>query len=69
MYIFTDFPRTLIVVGHAERLEGEVAALERALEHERVRAWMVWAKDAVYGHVAGGSMRLRLSNSTANRQC
>ena len=48
MYIFTDFPRTLIVVGDAERLEGEVAALERALEQERVRAWMVWAKDAVY---------------------
>jgi len=48
MGLFTDFPRALIVVGDAERLEREVAALERALEHDGVRVRMVWAKDAVH---------------------
>jgi hypothetical protein len=37
----------MIVVDDAERLEREVAALERALEYDGVRVWMVWAKDAV----------------------
>jgi len=46
--LFTDFPRVLVVVGDAERLEREVAALERALEHDGVRVRMVWAKDAVH---------------------
>ncbi|KAI9509293.1 alpha/beta-hydrolase [Russula earlei] len=48
MGLFTDFPRALVVVGDAERLEREVAALERALEHDGVRVRMVWAKDAVH---------------------
>jgi len=48
MGLFTEFPRALIVVGDAERLEREVAALERALEHDGVRVRMVWAKDAVH---------------------
>jgi acetyl esterase/lipase len=48
MGLFTDFPRTLVVVGDAERLEREVVALERALEHDGVRVRMVWAKDAVH---------------------
>jgi acetyl esterase/lipase len=48
MGLFTEFPRALIVVGDAERLEREVVALERALEHDGVRVRMVWAKDAVH---------------------
>jgi len=48
MGLFTEFPRALVVVGDAERLEREVAALERALEHDGVRVRMVWAKDAVH---------------------
>lgn len=48
MGLFTDFPRALIVVGDAERLEREVVALERGLEHDGVRVRMVWAKDAVH---------------------
>lgn len=48
MGLFTGFPRALVVVGDAERLEREVAALERALEHDGVRVRMVWAKDAVH---------------------
>jgi acetyl esterase/lipase len=48
MGLFTDFPRALVVVGDAERLEREVVALERALEHDGVRVRMVWAKDAVH---------------------
>jgi acetyl esterase/lipase len=48
MGLFTDFPRALVVVGDAERLEREVAALERALEYDGVRVRMVWAKDAVH---------------------
>ncbi|KAI0301633.1 hypothetical protein B0F90DRAFT_1718843 [Multifurca ochricompacta] len=48
MGLFTEFPRALVVVGDAERLEREVVALERALEHDGVRVRMVWAKDAVH---------------------
>ncbi|KAH9177741.1 Alpha/Beta hydrolase protein [Lactarius sanguifluus] len=48
MGLFTEFPRTMIVVGDAERLEREVVALERALEYDGVRVRMVWAKDAVH---------------------
>ena len=48
MGLFTDFPRVLVVAGDAERLEREVAALERALVHDGVRTRMVWAKDAVH---------------------
>jgi len=46
--LFTEFPRAMIVVGDAERLEREVVALERALEYDGVRVRMVWAKDAVH---------------------
>lgn len=46
--LFTGFPRAMVVVGDAERLEREVVALERALEHDGVRVRMVWAKDAVH---------------------
>ena len=45
--MFADFPSAMIVVGDAERLKREVAALERALECDGVRVRMVWAKDAV----------------------
>ncbi|KAH9060613.1 alpha/beta-hydrolase [Lactarius vividus] len=48
MGLFTEFPRAMIVVGDAERLEREVVALERALEYDGVRVRMVWAKDAVH---------------------
>ena len=34
MGLFTDFPSAMIVVGDAQRLEREVAALERALEYD-----------------------------------
>jgi acetyl esterase/lipase len=46
--LFTQFPRALIVVGDAERLEREVLALERGMEHDGVRVRMVWAKDSVH---------------------
>ncbi|KAI0261609.1 hypothetical protein BC834DRAFT_972558 [Gloeopeniophorella convolvens] len=48
MGLFSEFPRALVVVGDAERLEREVVALERGLEHDGVRVRMVWAKDAVH---------------------
>lgn len=46
--LFTNFPRALIVVGDAERLEREVLALERGLERDGVRVRMVWAKDGCH---------------------
>jgi acetyl esterase/lipase len=46
--LFTNFPRALIVVGDAERLEREVLALERGLERDNVRVRMVWAKDGCH---------------------
>lgn len=46
--LFTRFPRALIAVGDAERLEREVVALERGLERDGVRVKMVWAKDGVH---------------------
>ncbi|KAI0052157.1 alpha/beta-hydrolase [Auriscalpium vulgare] len=46
--LFTDFPRALVVVGDAERLEREVVALERGMERDGVRVRMVWARDAVH---------------------
>ncbi|KAI0250674.1 hypothetical protein BJV78DRAFT_547163 [Lactifluus subvellereus] len=55
MGLFTDFPRALVVVGDAERLEREVVALERALEHDGVRVRMVWAKDAVHDILVMGA--------------
>ena len=45
--LFTGFPRALIVVGDAERLEREVAAPERALGHDGVHVRMEWAKDVL----------------------
>ncbi len=45
--LLQHFPSAMIVVRAAERLEREVAALERALEYDGVRVRMVWAKDAV----------------------
>ncbi|KAH9973785.1 hypothetical protein BGW80DRAFT_1458832 [Lactifluus volemus] len=60
MGLFTDFPRALIVVGDAERLEREVAALERALEHDGVRVRMVWAKDAVHDILIMGAWDERI---------
>lgn len=35
------------MVGDAERLEREVAALERVLEHDGIRVRMVWARDVL----------------------
>ncbi|KAI0032882.1 alpha/beta-hydrolase [Vararia minispora EC-137] len=46
--LFTNFPRTLVVVGDAERLEREVLALERGMERDGVRVRMVWAKDGCH---------------------
>ncbi|KAA1471689.1 alpha/beta-hydrolase [Dentipellis sp. KUC8613] len=48
MGLFTEFPRAMIVVGDAERLEREVVALEKGLERDGVRVRMAWAKDAVH---------------------
>ncbi|KAI0319304.1 hypothetical protein OF83DRAFT_1111163 [Amylostereum chailletii] len=46
--LFTNFPRALITVGDAERLEREVVALEKGMERDGVRVRMVWAKDGVH---------------------
>ncbi|KZV76465.1 alpha/beta-hydrolase [Peniophora sp. CONT] len=46
--LFTNFPRALITVGDAERLEREVLALERGMERDGVRVRMVWAKDGCH---------------------
>lgn len=46
--LFTFFPRALVVAGDAERLEREIVALAKGMEHDGVRVQMVWAPDGVH---------------------
>jgi len=46
--LFAAFPRTLIVVGDAERLVNEVKSLQTAMEKDGVDVQAEWVKDAVH---------------------
>jgi len=46
--LFSYFPRTLVVVGDAERLEREVKSLVLAMEKDGVDLRTKWVKDAVH---------------------
>ncbi|THH16135.1 hypothetical protein EW146_g4456 [Bondarzewia mesenterica] len=46
--LFTSFPRALVVVGDAERLEREIIAMERGMERDGVRVRLVWVPDGVH---------------------
>lgn len=46
--LFEEFPRTLIVVGDAERLVREVQSLQEAMEGDGVDVRAEWVKDAVH---------------------
>lgn len=46
--LFGDFPRTLVVVGDAERLVREIKSLVAAMERDGVDVRTHWAKDAVH---------------------
>ncbi|GLB39803.1 putative steryl acetyl hydrolase [Lyophyllum shimeji] len=46
--LFEAFPRTLIVVGDAERLVREVLSLQQAMERDGVDVRTEWVKDAVH---------------------
>jgi acetyl esterase/lipase len=46
--LFEGFPRTLIVVGDAERLVREVQSLQEAMERDGVDVQAEWVKDAVH---------------------
>ncbi|OCH89335.1 alpha/beta-hydrolase [Obba rivulosa] len=48
MSLFTDFPRTCIVLGDAERLEREVMKLVGAMERDGVEVRTVWVEDGVH---------------------
>ena len=44
--LFTDFPKTCVVLGDAERLEREVAKLVGAMERDGTEVTTIWARDA-----------------------
>ncbi|KAJ8482386.1 hypothetical protein ONZ45_g14961 [Pleurotus djamor] len=46
--LFSSFPRTLVVIGDAERLVNEVRSLVKAMEKDRVDVECHWSKDAVH---------------------
>jgi hypothetical protein len=46
--LFSNFPKTLIVVGDAERLEHEIRNLISAMERDGTGVEVMWAKDAVH---------------------
>jgi len=46
--LFTDFPKTCVVLGDAERLEREVMRLIMAFERDAVRVRTIWVEDAVH---------------------
>lgn len=46
--LFEGFPRTLIVVGDAERLVREIRSLQDAMEKDGVDVQGEWVKDAVH---------------------
>ncbi|KAM5536086.1 hypothetical protein V8D89_010185 [Ganoderma adspersum] len=44
--LFTEFPKTCVVLGDAERLEREVAKLVGAMERDGTEVRAIWVKDA-----------------------
>ncbi|KAI9063761.1 alpha/beta-hydrolase [Trametes sanguinea] len=44
--LFTEFPKTCVVLGDAERLEREVMRLVGAMERDGVDVHTIWVKDA-----------------------
>jgi len=46
--LFGGFPRSLVIVGDAERLENEVRSLVAAMERDGVDVRAEWVKDAVH---------------------
>jgi acetyl esterase/lipase len=46
--LFTSFPRTIVVVGDAERLTREIGDLVAAMEKDGVDVETVWAPDAAH---------------------
>lgn len=46
--LFEGFPKSLIVVGDAERLVREVRSLQAAMERDGVDVRTEWVKDAVH---------------------
>lgn len=46
--LFSEFPRTLIVCGDAERLVREVRSLDSAMKSDGVDVTTVWAPDACH---------------------
>ncbi|KAF8062220.1 Alpha/Beta hydrolase protein [Lyophyllum atratum] len=46
--LFEGFPRTLIIVGDAERLVREIQSLQEAMERDGVDVRTEWVKDAVH---------------------
>ncbi|KAI0077349.1 alpha/beta-hydrolase [Panus rudis PR-1116 ss-1] len=46
--LFTDFPRSCVVLGDAERLEREVTKLVGAMERDGVKVRTVWVQDGVH---------------------
>ncbi|EJF57363.1 alpha/beta-hydrolase [Dichomitus squalens LYAD-421 SS1] len=44
--LFTEFPRTCVVLGDAERLEREVTKLVGAMERDGTEVHTIWVKDA-----------------------
>jgi hypothetical protein len=46
--LFAAFPRTLIIVGDAERLVKEVKSLQTAMEKDGVDVQAEWVRDAVH---------------------
>ncbi|KAK7685916.1 hypothetical protein QCA50_010724 [Cerrena zonata] len=46
--LFTEFPRTCVVLGDAERLEREVIKLVGAMERDGVKVKTVWVEDGVH---------------------
>ncbi|KAI1783224.1 hypothetical protein LXA43DRAFT_1187110 [Ganoderma leucocontextum] len=44
--LFSEFPKTCVVLGDAERLEREVAKLVGAMERDGTEVQAIWVKDA-----------------------
>ena len=47
--LFSEFPRTCVVLGDAERLEREVMRLVGAMERDGTDVHTIWVKDAPHG--------------------
>lgn len=46
--LFSEFPKTCVVLGDAERLEREVMKLVSAMERDGMRVRTIWVKDGVH---------------------